>query len=342
VRDLRVEFPVAGGIVRAVDGVSFSIARGATLGLAGESGCGKSMAALAILRLLPTPGRIAGGRILFEGRDLLALPEPEMRRLRGARIAMVFQEPMTALNPVFRVGWQVAEAILAHRPMSRRDASREAVRTMELVSVPDAARKAEAYPHQLSGGMRQRVLLAIALACRPALLIADEPTTALDVTIQAEILDTLRGLQRDMGLSILLITHDLALLAGIASELAVMYCGRIVERGPIGRVFQTPLHPYTRGLLAAARGRGVTGPLAAIEGAVPDPLELPGGCSFWPRCSEAHDRCRTEDPQPAASPAGGEVACFLYPEVGGRPSVADARGSGGDAPPHRARAGGST
>jgi peptide/nickel transport system ATP-binding protein len=242
--------------VTAVDGVSFQIAAGETLGLVGESGSGKSVTAFSILRLLQPPGRITGGRILFEGHDLLALPERDMRRVRGARISLIFQEPMTALNPVMRVGAQIAEALTVHGKASAREAWDQAVELLDAVHIPDAARRVRDYPHQLSGGMRQRVMIAIALACRPPLVIADEPTTALDVTIQAQVLDLLRELRTTFGLALLLITHDFGVIAEMADRVAVMYKGRLVEEGPVRQILRAPAHEYTRSLLAAVPGRG--------------------------------------------------------------------------------------
>ena len=255
VQDLTVVFDGASRVT-AVDGVSFQLAPGETLGLVGESGSGKSVTAFSILRLLQPPGRIAGGRILFEGRDLLALPEREMRAVRGARISLIFQEPATALNPVMRVGDQIAEALTVHGIATTSEARERAVRLLEAVHIPDAARRARDYPHQLSGGMRQRVMIAIALACHPALVIADEPTTALDVTIQAQVLDLLRGLRGQYKLSLLLITHDFGVIAEMADRVAVMYRGAIVEQGPVRQILRAPSHDYTRGLLAAVPGLG--------------------------------------------------------------------------------------
>ena len=297
VRDLVVEFATPRGTVRAVDGVSFAIAPGATMGLVGEPGCGKSVTSLAILRLLDGNARIRSGSIRFEGRDLLALPEDEMRRLRGARIAMIFQEPSTSLNPVFSVGAQVAEALRLHRGLSRSDAWSGAVDLLRLVEIPDAERRARSYPHEMSGGMKQRVMIAMAISCEPALLIADEPTTALDVTIQAQILDLLRGLKDRLGMSLLLITHDLGVVAAEADEVAIMYAGRIVEQAPAGELFAAPAHPYAQALLASLprlehRARQLT----AIPGRVPDLLALPSGCRFRDRCARAAERCAKDDP----------------------------------------------
>jgi peptide/nickel transport system ATP-binding protein len=310
VRDLVVEFTTPRGTVRAVDGVGLTIARGATLGLVGESGCGKSVTSLAIMRLLDANARIRAGTIHFDGRDLVALDEREMRRLRGARLAMIFQEPTTSLNPVFTVGAQVAEALRIHRRLDRSAAWAGAVELMRQVEIPDAERRAASYPHELSGGMRQRVMIAMAISCEPALLIADEPTTALDVTIQAQILDLLRGLKRRLGMSLLLITHDLGVVATEADEVAIMYAGRIVERAPSRALFAAPAHPYTQALLASLpRLERRAERLTPIPGSVPDLLELPSGCRFRDRCPRASARCAQEDPQLSQIGAGRFVAC---------------------------------
>jgi oligopeptide/dipeptide ABC transporter ATP-binding protein len=309
---LRTVFPTPGGEARAVDGVSLRLDAGETLGLVGESGCGKTMAALSILRLVPPPGRIAGGRIALAGRDLLGLPEPAMRAVRGGEIGMVFQEPMTALNPVMTVGAQIAEAAALHAGGGRSAARARAIEMLRLVEIPAPEQRADAYPHQLSGGMRQRVMIAIALAARPKLLIADEPTTALDVTIQAQILDLLASLQRQLGMAVLLVTHDLGVIAERADRVAIMYAGRVVESGTARQVLAAPQHPYTRGLLAsiprvgAARQRR----LAAIPGVVPDLLHLPSGCRFRDRCSEAIDDCARTDPPLRHFAGGRQAACI--------------------------------
>ncbi len=298
IEGLRTVFKATHGDVPAVDGVSLSVARGQTLGIVGESGCGKSMLSLSVMRLVPPPGRIAAGRVLFEGRDLAALPAPAMRDIRGDRIAMIFQEPMTSLNPVFTVGDQITEAMRAHdRGASRAQLKARAIAALDRVRIPAAARRFEDYPHQMSGGMRQRVMIAMALSCDPDLLIADEPTTALDVTVQAQILDLLRDLQAQSGMAIILITHDLGVVAEMADEVAVMYAGRVVERTTGTAIFDDPQHPYTLGLLGSIpkieeeRDR-----LLAIEGSVPPPFDLPGGCRFNPRCVFVADACRTIDP----------------------------------------------
>jgi len=301
VEHLTTGFPARTGTLVAVNDVSFSIRQGETLCLVGESGSGKSLTAFSILRLVPSPGRILGGSIRFGGRDLLALSEDEMCAVRGADISLIFQEPMTALNPVFNVGDQIAESLVVHGRMAWRAARAEAVHLMEAVRIPDAAARARDYPHQLSGGQRQRVLIAMALACKPALVIADEPTTALDVTIQAQILDLLRQLRAEHGLALLLITHDLGVVAEMADRVAVMYAGRIVEQGPVDAIFASPQHPYTKGLLASLPGSRVQGSrsgrrLQAIEGTVPSLANLPPGCAFEPRCAERIHVCREAMP----------------------------------------------
>ena len=301
VEHLSTGFPSPGGMLLAVNDVSLNVRRGETVCLVGESGSGKSLTALSIMRLVPAPGRVVGGSIAFGGRDLLALSEREMCSVRGNEIALIFQEPMSALNPVFTVGDQVAEALVVHGRMPWRSARREAVRLMEAVRIPDAAARCRDYPHQLSGGQRQRVLIAMALACSPALVIADEPTTALDVTIQAQVLDLLRELQAEHNLSLLLITHDLGVVAEMADRVAVMYAGRIVEEGPVADLFGGPQHPYTRGLLASLPGSGAFEPatgrrLRAIEGTVPTLTHLPAGCPFEPRCEARIEICRGHVP----------------------------------------------
>src|SRR5919199_1929743 len=298
VRDLRTYFHTGAGVARSVDGVSFDVMPGETLGIVGESGCGKSVTALSILRLIRPPGRIEpGSRIVFEGRDLLALSEPEIRDVRGNRIAMVFQEPMTALNPVFTVGEQIAEVARVHAGASRREAWARAVEMLQTVGIPAPEQRASEYPHQLSGGMRQRVMIAMALVMGPALVIADEPTTALDVTIQAQILELLRDLQRRLGTSILMITHDLGVIAETASRVIVMYAGEVVEEASVATLFDAPHHPYTEGLMAAMPklGGGVDR-LNVIPGTVPPPTAWPTGCRFHDRCPYAWERCLREHP----------------------------------------------
>jgi peptide/nickel transport system ATP-binding protein len=318
IRDLVTEFRTEHGTVRAVDGVSFEIAPRATLGVVGESGCGKSVTALSIMRLVASPpGRIAGGTVKYAGVDLLALRPAEMRAIRGNRIAMIFQEPMTSLNPVFTVGDQVGEAVRQHQRKSRREARAIAIEMFRLVGIPSPEQRIDAYPHQLSGGMRQRVMIAMALACKPDLLIADEPTTALDVTIQAQILDLLRSLQRSLGMSILLITHDLGVVAETCDEVVVMYAGRIVERAGTAQLFAAPRHHYTAGLLRSlpSYGDGTAvgehARLQEIAGMVPALTALPAGCKFVDRCPAAAARCRAEEPALVAL-AGAWVRCH-YP-----------------------------
>jgi peptide/nickel transport system ATP-binding protein len=314
VRDLQTRFKGDGREFRAVDGVSFSIEPGRTLGLVGESGCGKSVTALSIMGLVPQPpGRIAGGEILFEGTDLLKLGAGEMRALRGDRLAMIFQEPMSSLNPAFTIGEQIAEVLLRHRDVSKDEARKRAVEALRQVRIPSPELRYDDYPHRLSGGMRQRAMIAMALACRPKLLICDEPTTALDVTIQAQILDLMRTLREETGTAIILITHDLGVVAELADEVAVMYAGRIVERAPAARLFDEPQHPYTVGLLGSIpRLHLDQARLAVIKGQVPDAAALPAGCRFRPRCPFAVERCG-EDPALSAVAANHEAACWRAP-----------------------------
>ena len=310
VQGLETHFATAQGVLRAVDGVSFAIERGEVLGLVGESGCGKSVTSLSIMRLVPPPGRVAAGRVLFEGEDLLAKDTEAMRRVRGARIAMVFQEPMTSLNPVFSIGDQIASAVMAHGSAGRREAWERTVAMLELVQIPSPRQRARDYPHQLSGGLRQRAMIAMALAAGPALLIADEPTTALDVTIQAQILDLLRRLQAERGMAVLLITHDLGVVAELCHRVAVIYAGRIVEMAPVASLFARPLHPYTRGLLQCLPHPSRFGqPLASIEGVPPDLRHERSGCRFAPRCSYAVPACRVQEPGLEEREPGHFVAC---------------------------------
>ena len=310
VEGLQTQFATGQGILRAVDGVSFSIDRGEVLGLVGESGCGKSVTSLSIMRLVPTPGRIAAGRIVFEGEDLLAKDAEAMRQVRGARIGMVFQEPMTSLNPVFSIGDQIAAGVLAHRGGSRQAAWARTVEMLERVQVPSPRERARDYPHQLSGGLRQRAMIALALASEPALLIADEPTTALDVTIQAQILDLLRRLQAERGMAVLLITHDLGVVAELCHRVAVIYAGRIVELASVGDLFARPLHPYTRGLLECLPHPSRFGqPLVSIEGVPPDLRAVGSGCRFAPRCAYVIPSCRRDEPRLEEREPGHFVAC---------------------------------
>jgi peptide/nickel transport system ATP-binding protein/oligopeptide transport system ATP-binding protein len=317
VRDLRTQFPTRSGLVRAVDGVSFNLDRGELLGLVGESGCGKSMTALSIMRLIAPPGKIVSGEVIFDGKDLLKLSDAEMRQMRGDDIAMIFQDPMTSLNPVFTVGEQIAEALRLHRKLSRSDAREATIDAMREVAIPDPARRVNDYPHQLSGGMRQRVMIAMALACNPKLLIADEPTTALDVTIQAQILELLNELRRQRELAVLLITHDLGVVAEVADRVAVMYTGRIVEESDVEDLFERPKHPYTEGLLRSVPKLTSTDVakkerLETIEGTVPSPTDLPPGCHFAPRCSHRMPRCTAEEIPLYALERDVKVRCVLY------------------------------
>ncbi len=321
VRGLRTQFRTARGIVRAVDGLDLRLQRGDILGLVGESGCGKSVAALSILRLIEPPGEIVGGQVLFEGRDLLTLPESEMARLRGRRIGMIFQQPVSSLNPVFTVGEQLAEVLWLHQGLSGRQAWQRAVDLLDEVGLPDAAQRAHAYPHELSGGQAQRVMIAIALACSPALLLADEPTSALDVTIQAQILDLLRRLRQRTGTSIILITHDMGVIAETADRVAVMYAGTIVEQASVEDLFARPLHPYTQGLLASTPVLGqVKEWLEGIPGSVPDLIDLPPGCRFASRCRPrpVYDLAVCTSREPRLLPHQGEhlVRCWLYHDSG--------------------------
>jgi peptide/nickel transport system ATP-binding protein/oligopeptide transport system ATP-binding protein len=300
VRDLRTYFFTRRGVVKAVDGVSFAIEPGRTLGLVGESGCGKSVTGLSVLRLVSPPGRMVGGEILFKGTDLLKLPDEAMRKHRGKKIAMIFQDPMTSLNPVYTVGYQIAEAILVHHDVSKREALNQAAELMRAVAIPDAEHRVKSYPHELSGGMRQRVMIAMAISCNPELLIADEPTTALDVTIQAQILELLAKLRQELNLSMLLITHDLGVVAETTDQIAVMYAGKIVEIASTREMFKNPQHPYTIGLLRCAPkvisvDGGQRRRLETIEGVVPSPLNLPAGCPFSSRCPEVQPACRDGD-----------------------------------------------
>jgi oligopeptide/dipeptide ABC transporter ATP-binding protein len=311
VSHLTTVFDLPTGPVPAVDDVSFEVRAGETLGLVGESGSGKSVTAMSILRLVQPPGRIATGSIRFRGRDLLTLSLAEMRAVRGAEIALIFQEPMTALNPVFTVGDQIIETLRAHRRLEQRAARARAIELLEAVRVPDAAARIRDYPHQLSGGMRQRVLIAMALACQPALIIADEPTTALDVTIQMQILDLLRDMKTAFNLALLLITHDLGVIAEIADRVAVMYAGRIIEQGPVRAVLRHPHHPYTRGLLASMPGL-TGGRLKAINGSVPELDALPSGCAFNPRCPDRFEPCTLGRPADFIVGEDHAARCFLY------------------------------
>ncbi len=315
VRSLVTSFRTDEGTLRAVDGVSFDVPRGATLGVVGESGCGKSVTALSIMRLVPEPaGRVESGSIRFDGRELLSLGEREMRGLRGNEISMIFQEPMTSLNPVYRVGAQIVEALRLHQALSKREARQKAIEMLRLVGIPAPHLRVDSYPHELSGGMRQRVMIAMALSCEPRLLIADEPTTALDVTIQAQILELLHTLSKELGMSILLITHDLGVVAEFADAVVVMYAGKVVERAPTAALFDRPRHPYTQGLLASLPTFGSHEEgrrrLPTIPGLVPDLRRLPPGCRFHDRCPVVEARCLESEPALVSVENQVEVACF--------------------------------
>ncbi len=319
VSDLGTWFYTRQGIVKAVDGVDFSVASGETLAIVGESGCGKSMTALSLMRLIPDPpGRIVSGSVKLAGRDLLQLSEEEMRRVRGNDISMIFQEPMTSLNPVMTIGKQIAEALILHRGLSRAAALKRAVEMLDFVRIPEPGQRSKEYPHQLSGGMRQRAMIAMALACNPKVLIADEPTTALDVTIQAQILELIVELQREFGAAVILITHDLGVVAETAHRVIVMYAGRKVEEATVGELFAHPLHPYTSGLLASIprldlmRGEAErnTGRLQEIPGIVPPLFALPPGCAFAPRCPKADDKCRRDRPPYEQKQPAHWAACW--------------------------------
>ena len=315
VKGLRTHFASERGEVRAVDGIDLRLERGRTLGIVGESGCGKSVTALSIMGLIPQPpGRIAGGEVLFDGEDLLKQSPARLRDLRGDKLAMIFQEPMTSLNPAFRVGDQIAEALVRHKKISLREAALASVEMLRRVRIPSPEQRARDYPHQLSGGMRQRVMIAMALACNPQLLIADEPTTALDVTIQAQILELMRTLRAELGTSIILITHDLGVVAELADEVMVMYAGQVVERCEARSLFSEPQHPYTIGLLGSIpRLHLEQERLAAIEGVVPDAAAFPEGCRFHPRCPFAIEQCRRENPALREITPNHFAACLRAP-----------------------------
>jgi len=316
-RSLQTYFFTSDGLAKAVDGVSYQLHRGETLGVVGKSGCGKSVSALSVLRLVPDPpGRIVGGEIMFEGTNLLKLSRAEMRRIRGNEIAMIFQEPMTSLNPVFTIGNQISEAIILHQRLSKRDALAKSIEMLKKVGIATPERRVHEYPHQLSGGMRQRAMIAMALSCNPKLLIADEPTTALDVTIQAQILDLMFSLKDEIGMAIMLITHNLGVVAETARRVVVMYSGKVVEEGPVLEIFKQPQHPYTQGLLRSlprleekAAGKKVR--LQEIVGMVPSPYNLPTGCKFHPRCPKAQAICREKEPPLEKLPGRHFSACFF-------------------------------
>ena len=326
IKNLETSFFTDEGVARAVQDVSFSIPRGKTVGVVGESGCGKSVTAMSVMGLVAKPGRVTAGEILLydaqgdDAKDLLKLPEHEMRKVRGKRIAMIFQEPMSSLNPVFRIGSQIAEAVMLHRPgVTKDEAWEHAVQMLDRVKIPEARQRAREYPHQFSGGMRQRAMIAMALSCDPELLIADEPTTALDVTIQAQILDLLGELQKDTGMSIMIITHDLGVISEMAEEVVVMYASKVVERADVQTLFAEPRHPYTRGLLRSrpelgnisSEATGVKEPLYTIPGNVPSPLRFPTGCKFHPRCEFCFEPCAGKEPELKEVSPGHFVRCFL-------------------------------
>lgn len=317
VRNLKTYFETEDGTVPAVDGVDFWLDKGTTLGIVGESGCGKSVTSLSIMGLIPNPpGKVVEGEILFEGEDLLKKSEAEMRRIRGNEISMIFQEPMTSLNPVFTIGNQIMEAIILHQKLSKADARAKAIEMLRLVGIPSPEKRIDEYPHQLSGGMRQRVMIAMALSCNPKLLIADEPTTALDVTIQAQILDLMRKLRDELGTAIMLITHDLGVVAELCEQVVVMYAGKIVERGDVKTIFARPTHPYTLGLLGSIpKLNSDQRRLQAIPGVVPNPAFMPKGCRFHPRCKYAVEQCKLAQPTLTDLGNGHEVACWRYKDI---------------------------
>lgn len=320
IKDLKTYFQTSEGLGRAVDGISLSVKRGETLGIVGESGCGKSVTALSILRLIPDPpGKIVGGEILFEGRDILRLSDAELRKLRGNEISMVFQEPMTSLNPVFTIGSQISEVLTLHQGLSKRDAIQQSIEMLRTVGIPEPERRISEYPHQLSGGMRQRVMIAIALACRPKILIADEPTTALDVTIQAQILELLLNLKKEFGSAVILITHDLGVIAETAERVIIVYAGRVVEEAETAELFRSPQHPYTQELLKSipdikSSGKKENRYLHEIKGIVPSIFHLPAGCKFHPRCPHAMDICREKEPDLFLNGDNHTARCWLLKE----------------------------
>lgn len=317
VKNLTTQFKTKGGVINAVNNVSFGVNEGEVLAVVGESGSGKSVTSLSIMRLIASPpGRIAEGEILFEGENLLEKSKREMEDIRGNKISMIFQEPMTSLNPVFSIERQLCETILRHKNLTKKEALQEAIKMLGLVGIPSPEKRIKDYPHQMSGGMRQRIMIAMALACRPKLLIADEPTTALDVTIQAQILDLMLNLKNKFGTSILLITHDLGVVAETADKVVVMYCGQVVEKADVKELFEKPLHPYTEGLLMSIpRIDDEKDRLFAIDGVVPNPLHLPKGCAFSDRCIKCMGRCKEEKPE-LVKIGNREVRCFLYDEKG--------------------------
>jgi peptide/nickel transport system ATP-binding protein len=317
VRDLKVSFRTEDGIVRAVDGISFNVAEGEVVGIVGESGSGKSVTMMSVMRLITDPNAIYEGEIIYKGRNLMGLSREAMREVRGEEIAMIFQDPMTSLNPVYTVGWQIEEQLVEHNELKKGEARRRTIQLLDQVGIPKPNERIDDYPHQFSGGMRQRVMIALALSCNPDLLIADEPTTALDVTIQAQILELMKDLQRDFGSAVVLITHDLGVVADIADRILVMYAGRIVEEGDKEQIFYDPQHPYTWGLLGsiARLDRPKASRLTAIAGQPPSLINRPRGCSFRPRCPQAFDRCSVDDPALTSKVGGGHLdACHLSVE----------------------------
>jgi peptide/nickel transport system ATP-binding protein len=313
VKNLCTSFFTEEGEVKAVNGVSFSVPSGRTLGIVGESGSGKSITSLSILRLIQSPGKIKSGKILFDGKDLLQLSEKDMRKIRGNEISMIFQEPMTSLNPVFTIGEQISEVYQIHRNLSKREAKEKSIEMLKLVGIPSPEKRIDQYPHELSGGMRQRVMIAMALACNPKLLIADEPTTALDVTIQAQILRLIKELQEKLHMSVIFITHDLGVVAETCDYVAVMYCGKVVEFADVKTLFKNPQHPYTVGLLNSLPRHDIDQEeLIAIKGNVPSPFEMPNGCAFAPRCPHASAICHTKEPELVAHLENNEIRCWIY------------------------------
>ena len=313
VKNLKTYFHTEAGLVKAVNDVSFDVEKGKTLGIVGESGCGKSMTSLSIMRLIEKPGKIEGGEILLDGEDIVKMSEDEMRKIRGKKIAMIFQEPMTSLNPVFTIGQQLIEALLLHENMTKKEAKERAIEMLKLVKIPLAERRFDEYPHQLSGGMRQRVMIAMALCCNPELLICDEPTTALDVTVQAQILDLINELKEKTGTSVMMITHDLGVIAEVADDVMVMYAGQVVEKASCDQIFDQPLHPYTDGLMKCIPklDDDDTKELSVIKGMVPSFDDMPAGCTFCPRCPEAREICRCKMPE-LVDVEGRKVRCFKY------------------------------
>ena len=318
VKNLEVAFFTKDGVVRAVNGISYTLDQGDTLGLVGESGCGKSVSVLSMLRLLPEPpARIMGGQVLLEGRNLFQMKPRDMHAIRGSKIAMIFQDPMTSLNPVMNIGGQIAEAMQVNLGLGRRESLHRSAELLERVGIPNAADRLRDYPHQFSGGMRQRVMIAMAVSCRPELLIADEPTTALDVTIQAQIVDLVRELQEELDMTVIWITHDLGVIARVAKRINVMYAGYIVESGPIKRIFANPSHPYTIGLLSSVPRMDMTGDqdLSYVDGSPPDMIRLPPGCPFWPRCAYRTEECLSERPELVLVEGDHLTACWNLEQV---------------------------